>query len=304
MSLHPQAVAALALWSEDISVTDAGFDADGIRAKRETALAAAGLEEKEPVARVVDVSADGVPCRLYLPTETTPLGVLVFLHGGGFVFGDVETHDGQSRRMANGTGLAVLAVDYRLAPEHRYPGAVEDADRVLAWTRSPEAGSLGLDHNRTAVVGDSAGGNLALVLSLRNPGLLKATVLVYPFLDPTCAGRSYATQTGGLTRGESEWYWAQYAATPHDLDDPDLAPLRSEDLRLSTIQEPVLVQIASEDVLADEDRDLVRRLRAAGVRVEETTYDGMVHGFWRHPQLFDAAGVALAEMAAFLHEHV
>jgi acetyl esterase len=304
VTLHPQAVAALALWSEDLAVTDPGFDTSGVEQKRSQARAAAALEDKEPVVRVVDVSAGGVPCRLYVPTEAASHGVLVFLHGGGFVFGDVGTHDGHSRRLANRTGLAVLAVEYRLAPEHRYPAAVEDADRTLAWVRSPEAESLGLDDTRVSVVGDSAGGNLALVLSLRNPDLLAATVLVYPFLDPTCTSRSYVTETGGLTRGEAEWYWAQYAATPHDLDDPDLAPLRSEDVRLRRINEPVLVQIASEDVLADEDRELVRRLRDAGVRVEETTYDGMIHGFWRHPELFDDAGAALAELAAFLREHV
>jgi len=304
MSLDPQAVAALALWSEDLSVTDPGFDDDGIRTKRETALAAAALEPREPVTRVVDVSADDVPCRLYVPTEAASSGVLVFLHGGGFVFGDVDTHEAHSRRMANRTGLAVLAVDYRRAPEHRYPAAVDDADRVMGWLSGPEAERLGLDATRVAVAGDSAGGNLALVTALRHPGVLAATVLVYPFLDPTCASPSYLTQTGGLTRGESEWYWQQYAATARDLADPDLAPLRSEDGRLATIRGPVLVQIASEDVLADEDRELVRRLRAAGVRVEETTYDGMIHGFWRHPELFDAADTALEEMAAFLREHV
>jgi acetyl esterase len=304
VTLHPQSVAALELWAQGPSVTDPGFDAAGIEQMRAEALAAAGLEPKEPVHLVEDVEADGVPCRIYLPTEGELHGVLLFLHGGGFVFGDVDTHDGQSRRLANRTGLAVVAADYRRAPEHRHPAAVEDVDAVLRWIRGPHGAEHGLDGHRVAVVGDSAGGNLALVASLRNPGLLAAVALVYPFLDPELAAPSYATATGGLTRGESAWYWQQYAATAHDLDDPDLAPLRSDDERLRTVREPVLVQVAGEDPLADEDRELARRLTDVGVDVHVTTYDGMVHGFWRHPELFDAAEAALAELAAFLREHV
>jgi acetyl esterase len=304
VTLHPQSVAALELWSQGPSVTDPGFGPDDLAAKRADARAEAAREPQEAVHRITDVDADGVPCRLYVPTDAESHGVLVFLHGGGFVFGEVATHEGHSRRMANRTGLAVLAVDYRLAPEHRFPAAVDDADRVLAWLRSPDAEGAGLDPARLAVVGDSAGGNLALVLSLRNPGVLRATVLVYPFLDPALASPSYTSETGGLTRGEAAWYWQQYAATPHDLADPDLAPLRADDARLAGMTEPVLVQVAGEDVLADEDRELVRRLRAAGVDVHATTYDGMVHGFWRHPELFDASEEALAEMAAFLRRHV
>ncbi|NUS50087.1 MAG: alpha/beta hydrolase fold domain-containing protein, partial [Nocardioidaceae bacterium] len=150
---------------------------------------------------------------------------------------------------------------------------------------------------------DSAGGNLALVAALRHPGELSAAVLVYPFLDPELAGPSYASETGGLTRGESAWFWQQYAASPLDLADPDLAPLRSTDTRLAGLDVPVLVQVAGEDVLADEDRELARRLSGAGVDVRLTTYDGMVHGFWRHPEMFDAAEAALAELAAFLRRH-
>jgi acetyl esterase/lipase len=113
MTLHPQAVAALALWSAGPSVTDPGFGPAGIAAKRAEALAAAGLEPQEPVDRVEEVDADGVRCRLYVPdvAPATAQRTILFLHGGGFVFGDVDTHDGQSRRLANRTGSAVLAVD-------------------------------------------------------------------------------------------------------------------------------------------------------------------------------------------------
>ena len=298
MTLHPQAAAALALWEAGPRPTDPGFGPDGVAAMRADALAAAALEPREPVDRVEDVDADGVPCRLYVPAGATR--ILVFLHGGGFAFGEVETHDGQARRVANRTRSAVLAVDYRRSPEHPFPAAPDDVDTALRWLLT-RADALGLDPGRVATIGDSAGGNLALVAALRNPGALAATVLVYPFLDPDAGGASYASETGGLTRAESAWYWGAYAASPADRTHPHLAPLLAPDLAGVP---PTLVQVAGEDVLADEDRLLVRLLREAGVTVEETTYDGMIHGFWRHPELFDAAEPAIAEAGAFLDRHV
>jgi acetyl esterase len=294
VTLHPQAVAALELWSVGPHVTDPGFGPDDIAAKRAEAREVAAAEPKEPVDRVEDVDADGVPCRLYLPEGASR--TVLHLHGGGFVFGDRETHDGQSRRLANRTGSAVLTVDYRRPPEHRFPAAPDDVDTALRWLRAHAPG-LGLDPDRVAVCGDSAGGNLALVVALRNPGVLAACVLVYPFIDPTVGSPSYARRDGGMTREEGEWYWAQYARGPADLTDADLAPYLSTGL--GTLP-PTLVLIAEHDVLADEDTELVRRIAAAGGTVEATTFPGMIHGFWRHPQLFDAAEPALAEIAAFL----
>jgi acetyl esterase len=302
VTLHPQSVAALDEWSRGPQVTDPGFGAADIGAKRAEARADAADEEREGVERAEDLDADGVPCRIYVPhgAGADAARLLVFLHGGGFVFGDLETHDAQSRRLANRTGSTVLTVDYRRPPEHRFPAAPDDVDTVLAWVRAHGTG-LGLDLRRIVAVGDSAGGNLALVAALRNPGVLAACVLVYPFLDSTLAGASYAADDGGLTRGEAAWYWAQYARDASDLADPDLTPLRSD--RLGTL--PVtLVQIAEHDVLADEDVELARRIAAAGPAVEVTTYPGMVHGFWRHPELFDAAEEALAEAVRFLTAHV
>ena len=294
MTLHPQAVLALELWAIGPHVTDPGFGPDDIAAKRADALELAAAEPKEHVDLVEDVDADGVRCRLYRPAGARR--ALLFLHGGGFVFGDVDTHDGQSRRLANRTGSAVLAVDYRRPPEHRFPAAPDDVDTALGWLRA-HADDLGLDAGRLVAVGDSAGGNLALVAALRNPGALAACVLVYPFVDSAMSSASYAATDGGLTRGEAEWYWRQYARGPEDLGDPDLAPYLSD--RLGTVP-PTLVQIAEHDVLADENEELVRRIAAADGRVEHETYAGMIHGFWRHPELFDAAEEALARIAGFL----
>jgi acetyl esterase/lipase len=297
MTLHPQSVAALELWAQGPSVTDPGFGADGIAAMRRDALAAAALEEKEPVDRVEDVDADGVRCRLYVPAGARR--TVLFLHGGGFVFGDVDTHDGQSRRIANRTGSAVLAVDYRRPPEHRFPAAPDDVDTALGWLLAQLPG-LGLDPARVVALGDSAGGNLALVAALRNPGVLAATVLVYPFVDATASMPSYARTDGGLTRAQGEWFIRQYIRDERDLVDPDLTPFLATSF--ATLP-PTYVQVAEHDVLADEDVELARRLADAGVPIETTVYDGMVHGFWRNPQLFDAAEVALADAAAFLDRH-
>jgi len=298
MTLHPQSVAALELWAQGPSVTDPGFGADGIAAMRRDALAAAAAEEKEPVDRVEDVDADGVRCRLYVPAGARRS--VLFLHGGGFVFGDVDTHDGQARRIANRTGSAVLAVDYRRPPEHRFPAAPDDVDTALRWLLK-EVPGLGLDPSRVVALGDSAGGNLALVAALRNPGVLAAAVLVYPFVDATASMPSYARTDGGLTRAEGEWFLRQYIRDERDLVDPDLTPVLATSFAGLP---PTYVQVAEHDVLADEDLELARRVADAGVTVETTVYDGMVHGFWRNPQLFDAAEVALADAAAFLDRHV
>ena len=298
MTLHPQAVAALALWSAGPSVTDPGFGADGIAAKRAEALAAAGLEPKEAVDRVEDVDADGVRCRLYVPDGAQR--TILFLHGGGFVFGDVDSHDGQSRRLANRTGSAVLAVDYRRPPEHPFPAAPDDVDTALSWLLV-NAAAHGLDLSRVVACGDSAGGNLALVAALRNPNALAATVLVYPFVDAATGSSSYAAADGGLTRAEAGWYWEQYAARPEDLQDTDLAPYLATGF--GTLP-PTLVQVAEHDVLADEDLELARRVEAAGAPLSVTTYPGTIHGFWRHPDQFDAAEEALAEIAGFLAAQV
>ena len=229
VSLHPQAVHALELWSAGPASRTRASAPTTMATMRRAQRVAAAAEEHEPVDRVEDVDADGVPCRLFVPAGAT--AALVFLHGGGFAFGDLDTHDAQSRRLANRTGRAVLAVDYRRPPEHPFPAAPDDVDTALRWLERHAAG-LSLDPARTATVGDSAGGNLALVAALRNPDLVAACALVYPFVDATTSGASYAATDGGLTLGEAQWYWRQYAATPADLLHADLSPLGSERARV------------------------------------------------------------------------
>jgi len=298
VALHPQAEAALAEWARAPRVTDPDYD---IAEQRRLAREQAAAEPREDVGHVIDVDADGVPCRLYLPsagpTGTLP-GAIVFLHGGGFVFGDLDTHDAQSRRLANRTGLAVLAVDYRRPPEHKFPAAPDDVDTAAAWLVG-NGPAMGVDVSRLVALGDSAGGNLALVAALRNPNLFAATVLVYPFVDPKLRFESYRREAGGLGAAEAGWYWEQYAGSGADLDDPDLAPIESD--TLGTLP-PTLVVAAEHDPLVDENVELARRMETAGVTVAVSTYPGMVHGFWRHPEQFDAAGESLAEIAAYLRK--
>ncbi len=297
MVLDPQAAAAMEQWARGPRVTDPDFDVDE---QRRLAREQAATEPREEVGRVEDVDAAGVPCRLYWPTSSAPGGsaaggAIVFVHGGGFVFGDLDTHDAQARRTANRTGLAVLSVDYRRPPEHRFPAAVEDVDTAVAWLVGATP-ALGIDVSRLVTLGDSAGGNLALVAALRNPHVFAAAVLVYPFVDPTLRFESYRREAGGLGADESRWYWQQYA-DPAQHADPDLAPIDSP--RLPTVP-PTLVVAAEHDPLVDEDVELARRLAAAGVPTTLSTYPGMIHGFWRRPEQFDAAERSLQEIADFL----
>lgn len=149
--------------------------------------------------------------------------------------------------------------------------------------------------------GDSAGANLALVAALRHTGVFTAVALIYPFLDPQQGAASWAEETHGFNAAEAKWHWEQYAASPADLTDPDLAPLLSD--RLATLP-PTLVVTAEHDPCRDDGEELAVRLVEAGVSVVATRYLGLVHGFWRQPAAFDAAEPLMGQVAAFLRQHV
>jgi acetyl esterase len=258
---------------------------------REAGRLEASLQPREPVAEVRDLEANGVPCRLYRPDRAAlpRAGVIVHLHGGGFVFNDVEVHDAPCRRLANRTGMSVLSVDYRLAPEHPFPAAVEDVDAVVAWlAEQPGTGPL-------FVHGDSAGGNLALVAALRNPGRFDAVVLLYPFLDPTSRFPSYQMETT-WDREEAQWYWQQYAPGA-DPAHPDLAPLNSE--HLGTLP-PTLVITAELDIVRDEGEHLACVLKRHGVAVQATRYLAVPHAFWRRFEEHPESDLAMRQVGGFL----
>lgn len=292
--LFPEARAAVEAAAADTPVWSEGYD---IATARVANRAAALEEPPEDVAEVVDLDADGVRVRLFRPAEADP-GLVVHLHGGGFVFHDVDVHDRPCRRFANRLGMAVLSVDYRLAPEHPFPAAPDDVDTVLSWL---EHGGAELSRGGPAYVhGDSAGGNLALVAALRHPGRFRAVVLHYPFLDPTGTGASYAIgAAAAFDPREAQWYWQQYAASESDLTDPDLAPLLAE--RLGGLP-PTLVTTAEHDPLRDEGEQLAGLIAEAGGSVTCTRYLGQIHGFWRHAA-FPASEELIRHTCAFLRGH-
>lgn len=290
MALYPQARAAIEGYDDARPA-----DLAEIEQARSQARAEAAAGPREDVASVLDLDADGVPCRLYRPEGAD--GVIVHLHGGGFVFHDIDVHDAAARRLANRSGMAVVSVDYRRPPEHRFPAAPDDVDVALGWL-AREATGLVLAGPWFAH-GDSAGGNLALVAALRNPGRFAGLVLIYPFLDPQAGFASYEEAADGFSPAEAGWYWAQYAETPEDLVDPDLAPLLSD--RLGTLP-PTLVVTSEHDPLRDEGEELARRLAELGVTVVATRYLGQIHGFWRHGDSFDAAEPLTRQVAGFVRQ--
>ncbi len=294
MALHPEARAAVEAAALDTPVWTEGYD---VVAARQSHRVAASEEEHEDVAEVLDLDAGGVRVRLFRPAGADP-GLVLHLHGGGFVFHDVEVHDPPCRRLANRLGMSVLSVDYRLAPEHRFPAARDDVDTVLDWL--DHGGSELGRGGPTYVHGDSAGANLALVAALRHPGRFRAAVLVYPFLDPQAGFPSYALgAASGFDPREAQWYWQQYAGRPEDLSDPDLAPLLSD--RLGGLP-PTLVVTAEHDPLRDEGEHLAALVAEAGGEVTAVRYLGQIHGFWRH-RAFPASEQLLRHACAFLRAH-
>jgi acetyl esterase len=267
-----------------------GFDLAAYREKNRLFNLA---QPREDVAEAKDVDADGVPCRLFTPDEPED-GVIVHLHGGGFVFNDIDVHDGVCRRLANRSRRRVLSIGYRKPPEHKFPAAIEDIDTVLGWLeQQPIKGAW-------AIHGDSAGANLALVGALRNPGRFKALVLIYPFLDPTAGFDSYALgEASGFGKAEASWYWEQYADRA-DWANPDLAPLNSTDL--GTLP-PTFVASAEFDPLRDEGEELARRIVETGVETVAIRCLGQHHGFWRHAQ-FAASEPLVRQGAAFIDQHL
>ena len=228
----------------------------------------------EEVAEVRDLDAGGVPARLYRPSTGT-LPVLIYFHGGGWVVGSVAISDNFCRTLANRGRCAVLSVDYRLAPEHRYPAAADDAQRATAWAAS-HATDLGIDASRIAVGGSSAGGNLAAVVGLRSRErgpAIRAQLLHVPVVDHDFTTGSYRTYaTGhGLTRAGMRWFWGHYLPSETRRDEPDASPLRARDLAGLP---PALLVAAECDPLRDEGRAYAARLRDAGVAVRALEYPG------------------------------
>jgi acetyl esterase len=269
-------------------------------------FAMTGAGEKQPVGRVEERELPGpagdIPVRVYVPDASLPLPVVAYFHGGGWVFMGIETHDWICRRLANATGAIVVSVEYRLAPEARFPAALDDCLAVTQWLAG-HADELGGDPRRVAVAGDSAGGNLAAATALAwrdaDEPALAAEVLVYPVLDADAATPSYAANAEGylLTADTMRWFWDQYLGADGDRADPRASPIRATDL---TGLPPALVLTAEYDPLRDEGNAYAARLAATGVPVEHHEYAGMVHGFLGMFDLVTEATDAMDRIGAFL----
>jgi acetyl esterase len=228
----------------------------------------------------------------------------MWYHGGGFVIGDLETHDSICRMLANRADCLVVAVDYRLAPEFKFPAAVEDCEAALKWV-ALHAAEFGGDPARIAVGGDSAGGNLATVVAMlaRDAGYptLAFQLLIYPTTAPEPETQSHRSFAQGylLTRNTIVWFYKHYLRTPRDAQDFRFAPLVADDL--SNLP-PAFVLVAGYDPLRDEGVDYAKRLIEAGNRVRLANYEGLIHGFCLMGGAVDAAKRAVAESAQLLRE--
>jgi acetyl esterase len=244
-----------------------------------------------------------VPVRIYWPTlEAEPQPVVVFFHGGGWVIGSVESHDATVRSLAEQTGAIFVSVEYRLAPESRFPAAPEDCYAATAWVAA-NAASLGGDANRIAVAGDSAGGNLAAVVALmakeRGGPDLAFQLLIYPCTDMDSDRWPSVTENAKgyfLTADSMRWFYGHYIDDEHRFN-PYAAPIQAPDL---SGLPPALVITAEFDPLRDEGEAYAARLREFGVPAEAERYDGMIHGFFSMSLMIDRAKDAQAQAAAAL----
>jgi acetyl esterase len=244
-----------------------------------------------------------VPCRLYLPDEAERPPLLVYAHGGGFMQGSLASWDAMLRELVRGSGVAVLSIDYKLSPEHRFPKAFEE---MVAVTRlaAREGTDLGIDPTRLALGGDSAGGNLALAaaLALRDEGLraVRFLLLIYGVYSTDSESPSWHRfgQGAGLSQTQMRWIWETYLEKPEQQNDWRAAPILADLAGLP----PAHLIVGSLDPLVDDSHRLSAALNAAGVANTLKVYDGLNHGFIRYGRLIGTSRRALADCAAALGE--
>jgi acetyl esterase len=270
------------------------------------ALAESTDAKDVPIGRVENRELPGshgpIAIRLYTPVApgAERLPGLVYFHGGGFVIGSLETHEGLCRILANDSGCRVVSVDYRLAPEHKFPAALDDAFAATQWV-AEHAPELGIDPNSIAVAGDSAGGNLAAAVcqlaAETGAPLIALQVLFCPVLDQSGETESRRRYAEGhlLEKASLEWFFAHYCGTGTDLRDARLSPLRAGGLAGLPAAH---IHTAGYDPLRDEGKAYADKLERAGVKVRYTCHDGMVHHFYCMAGAIPAARAALKEAGA------
>lgn len=295
MAIDPQLAALLELLpASDIG----GADTDPVALRAGAAQVGAQVPVTVPVGEVRDTEADGVPVRVYRPSGDGPLPLVLFAHGGGFVLGSVDTHDGLARRLARDARAVVVSVDYRLAPEHPFPAAVEDCWTALRWAVD-HAEALDVDRSRVAVAGDSAGGNLAAVLTHLAREAAGPQLVFQLLLYPVTSGHQdwdsvrENAEAPILTRRAMEWFTDQYAA------DGSLrsVPATAESF---TGLPPALVATAGADPLRDDGEAYAALLRRDGVPVQQVRYETLVHGFAGFDAVVPACTAAVDECVTAL----
>jgi acetyl esterase len=264
--------------------------------------------EPQPVDQVLSNEVPGpagpIPVRIYVPAGSGPKPALVYFHGGGWARGSLQTHDILCRALANGGACIVVSVDYRMAPEHTFPAAIEDSLAATRWV-AEHAEQIGIDPTRLAVGGDSAGGNLAaaVALVLRDEGrpALVHQLLIYPVTDYNFETRSYLDNAEGynLTREAMRFYWRLYLRDESDADDQRASPLRA---RHFANLPSAFVITAEYDPLRDEGHAYADRLRAGGTPTVYREYAGMIHGFVTSAGVLDQGKQAIRDASAALRE--
>jgi len=292
MPLDPEV--ALLLDSEKGQPPRSALD---VAATRERMRRAAALAGPPPaVARVEDLTLPSqIRARQYWPKDDAALPIAVYFHGGRFFSGDLESHDAACRILALEAGCRLLAVDYRLAPEHRFPAALDDAAAAVEFALGQGV--------PVAVAGDSAGANLAAGAALLERARLRAQLLVYPMIDATCLAASYRDYAEGYGPGAGDMQrgWSEYLGDAADPRDPRVSPVFAEDL---TGLAPAFVLTAEYDTLRDEGERYARRLIESGNLVQARRYLGTIHGFFTMPGVLRAAREAIAEAGAFLRHRL
>lgn len=294
MPLHPQTAALLDAMA---AVGSPPFE-DQTPQEARAARAALWRPSEEPIHEVRDLDAGGVPARLYRPGPDDGLGLLVYLHGGGWVIGDLDSHDDVCRRLANRAGVAVLSIDYRLAPEHPFPAGLGDCIQATRWAHA-NARDLGADPDRVMIGGDSAGANLATVVAQIAPVPLRFQLLVYPVTDARRIAPSYDENADGyfLTAAGMRWFVDHYLSGGNGtVEDPRVSPLLADESTMSRCP-PTLVITAEYDPLRDEGEWYAHALLSSGVPTTLVRWFGQIHGFFSMAGLVDDAHGAHAVAA-------